>query len=47
MGKFETALAATHEALHALMAQAGMGDHEMPGEMHHDGQMHHDGDMHH
>jgi hypothetical protein len=34
MGKFETALMATHEALHALMGQAGMGDEEMH-EMHH------------
>jgi hypothetical protein len=41
MGKFETALVATHEALHSLMAQAGMGDHEMPDKMHHDAAMHH------
>ncbi len=39
-GAFEKALMATHEALHSLMAQAGMADDEM-GDMHHDAEMKH------
>lgn len=46
-GKFETALNAVHEALHGLMMQAGMGDHEMQEMMHHGGDMHDMHDMHH